>query len=101
MQPLEGTYAGIFPGGPEQIKNARGQAREFLDGYPVTDDVVLILSELATNATVHSLSKGGLYTVRVKRYDTCVYLEVEDAGVRGCPGLQMTADPMGWISSSP
>lgn len=80
MQTLEGTFAGVFSGVPEQIREARGQVRKFLEGCPATDDVVLIVSELATNATIHSLSKNGVFTVRVKRYDTCVYLEIEDAG---------------------
>ncbi len=80
MQPLEALYAGVFPGIPEQIAKARGQVREFLDGCPAADDAVLIISELATNAALHSLSRNGVFTVRVKRYGTCVYLEVEDAG---------------------
>lgn len=70
---------------PEQISKARGQVREFLDGCPVADDAVLIVSELAADATIHSLSRNGVFTVRVKRYDTCVYLEVEDAGGRWIP----------------
>jgi len=73
---------------PEQIRNARGQVRKFLDGCPAADDAVLIVSELAANATVHSLSRGGVFTVRVKRYDTCVYLEVEDAGGPWIPALR-------------
>jgi hypothetical protein len=64
---------------PEQISKARGQVREFLDGCPVADDAVLIVSELPPNAAAHSLLRNGVFTVRVKRYDTCVYLEVEDA----------------------
>jgi hypothetical protein len=51
--------------------------------------VVLVLPELAAIATLHSVSKGGIYTVRMKRYDTCVYLEVEAAG---CPWLFRIAD---------
>jgi len=80
MQSLESIYAGIFPGMPEQIAKARRQVREFLDGCPAADDAVLIISELAANAALHSLSRNGVFTVRVKRYGTCVYLEVEDAG---------------------
>jgi hypothetical protein len=99
MQPLEGIYAGIFPGMPEQIANVRGQVREFLDGCPAADDAVLIISELAANAALHSLSRGSVFTVRVKRYGTCVYLEVEDAG-----GPWILAAPMtvrtGWTSSA-
>ncbi len=36
MQPLEGTYAGVFPGIPEQIATARGQIRQFMkDSRPL------------------------------------------------------------------
>ena len=80
MQTLEAIYAGVFPGIPEQIAKARGQVREFLDGCPAADDAVLIISELAANAALHSLSRNGVFTVRVKRYGTCLYLKVEDAG---------------------
>ncbi len=88
MQALEGTFAAVFSGVPEQIRKACGQIRDFLDGCPVADNVVLIVSELATNATiVHSPSRDGVLAVRVKRYDTCVYLEVEDAGSPWMPAF--------------
>ncbi len=48
---------------------------------------MLIISELAANAALHSLSKDGDFTVRVKRYGTCVYLEVEDAGGPWIPAI--------------
>jgi serine/threonine-protein kinase RsbW len=80
MQTLEDTFAGVFSGVPEQIRQVRGQVRDFLDRCPAADDAVLVVSELATNATVHSLSGNGTFTVRVKRCDTYVHVEVEDAG---------------------
>jgi serine/threonine-protein kinase RsbW len=80
MQPLEGAYARVFPGIPGEIVNARGQVRKFLDDCPAADDAVLIVSELAANAALHSLSRNWFFTVRVKRYGTCIYIEVEDAG---------------------
>jgi anti-sigma regulatory factor (Ser/Thr protein kinase) len=86
MQALEGTFARVFIGMPEQIRKARVQVRDFLDGCSRTDDVVLIMSELVADAAIHSLSRNGVFTVRVKRYDTCVYLEVEDTGGPWIPG---------------
>lgn len=80
MQTLEDTFARVFSGVPEQIKTARDQVRDFLGRCPATDDAVLVISELATNATVHSLSGNGTFTVRVTRCCTYVHLEVEDAG---------------------
>ncbi len=42
-------YSGVFHGAPDQIGRVRSEIRQYLDGCPVTDDVVLIASELATN----------------------------------------------------
>jgi hypothetical protein len=88
MQALEDTFAGVFSGVPEQIRKACGQVRDFLDGCPAADDVVLIVFELATSATMYSLPGNKVFAVRAKRYDTCVYLEVEDAGGPWIPAPQ-------------
>jgi hypothetical protein len=76
------------------------QVRKFPDGFPITDDVVFIFSEMAANATLHSLSKGGIYTVRVKRYDTCVDLQVEDAEGEKCCRVRRVLDGNGafWVA---
>jgi anti-sigma regulatory factor (Ser/Thr protein kinase) len=79
MEALD-TYAGRFSGVPEEIRRVRAEVREYLDGCPAADDAVLIADELAANAVLHSLSRDGTFTVCVERYDTYVYLEVEDAG---------------------
>ncbi|HUZ25964.1 MAG TPA: ATP-binding protein [Streptosporangiaceae bacterium] len=78
-----------FPARADQI----GQAREFLGrilaGCPVTDDMVLICSELATNAVLHSDSArpGGRFTVRAEvREGDYAWIEVEDQGGRWAPG---------------
>lgn len=39
-------YSGVFHGAPDQIGRVRSEIRQYLDGCPVTDDVVLIASEL-------------------------------------------------------
>lgn len=59
--------ARVFPGTPESV----GQVRAFVAGAvpagPAADDAVLMASELATNAVVHSASgqPGGMYSVEV------------------------------------
>jgi anti-sigma regulatory factor (Ser/Thr protein kinase) len=44
------AYEHVFPGEPEQVAHARHDVARYLDGHPLTDDAVLIVSELATNA---------------------------------------------------
>jgi anti-sigma regulatory factor (Ser/Thr protein kinase) len=73
-------YVSTYPGEPEQVSRVRAAVREHLDGCPVTDDAVLIVSELAANAALHSMSRHGTFTVRVDLYETWVCLGVEDAG---------------------
>jgi anti-sigma regulatory factor (Ser/Thr protein kinase) len=53
------------------------------DGYALSDDLVLITSELATNAILHSRSgrPAGSFTVRVTLYpDDYAWVEVIDQG---------------------
>ena len=73
-------YTETFPGKPELVTVARQQVYDYLALCPKVDDVVLIVSEFASNAVLHSLSKVGTYTVRVQRYWSYVYIEVEDDG---------------------
>jgi anti-sigma regulatory factor (Ser/Thr protein kinase) len=70
-----------FPATPEQAREARRFLTAILDGRPA-DDAILCLSELVTNATIHSRSQqpGGYLTVRVQRRDDHVRVEVCDQG---------------------
>jgi serine/threonine-protein kinase RsbW len=76
------TWSRDFPGTPEQAGRARRFLAEVLVGSPLTDDAVLCLSELASNAILHSDSgrPGGTFTVRVSAGAGRVRLEVVDAG---------------------
>jgi serine/threonine-protein kinase RsbW len=60
---LQATY----PGAPESVRVVRHQAAEALAGIPCGEDVMYALSEVATNAVVHSRSgqDGGEFTVAV------------------------------------
>ncbi|MGS2644082.1 ATP-binding protein [Streptosporangium sp. LJ11] len=70
----------------ESVPEARAWARDLLIGRvgaPVLDDVLLLLSELATNAVAHSDSgrtADGRVTVYVARTTTTVHVEVTDDG---------------------
>ena len=51
---------------------------------PMRDDVLLVASELVTNAVLHSGSaRGDSIEVLVSRLDGCVRITVEDPGVSG------------------
>jgi serine/threonine-protein kinase RsbW len=74
-------FAQAFPGSPEQVGNVRRAIRFYLGSCPAADDVTLVVSELATNAIVHSRSgHGGTFVVRAELHSAWVWIEVEDAG---------------------
>jgi len=89
-QPLPGGYAvtarRTFPGSPDQIARVREFVRVVLGPVPVVDEAVLLASELATNAVIHTASgHGGTIDVAVRRYPSAVRIEVHDEGSRRVP----------------
>jgi serine/threonine-protein kinase RsbW len=76
------AWSRAFPATPAQVSAARHFLAQILDGRPATDDVILCLSELATNATVHSRSRqpGGIFTVRAEIHGGRLRVEVQDQG---------------------
>ncbi|MEU4535319.1 ATP-binding protein [Streptosporangium sp. NPDC023825] len=80
----------------ESVPEARAWARDLLAeqvGGPVLDDVLLLLSELATNAVAHSDSgrtADGRVTVYVVRTSATVHVEVADDGSdAGAPAVRV------------
>lgn len=72
-----------YPGTADQLRHVRSALRSFLEGCPVEDDAVHLLSELSANAIVHSDSakSGGTFTVRAQHVvNGYVRGEVEDQG---------------------
>jgi hypothetical protein len=77
------TFIRRYPGERGQARLVRAALALLLDGCPLADDAVLITSELAANAAVHSNSaaRGGKFTVRAEVYrGDYVWIEVEDQG---------------------
>lgn len=73
-------YSKTFHGRADQVSRVRHEVAKQLDGCPVADDAVLIVSEIATNAVLHSQSRGEFFTVRVELSSDHVRIEVEDLG---------------------
>jgi serine/threonine-protein kinase RsbW len=81
--PLRATIT--LPATPDQIAEARRFVAGFVSDATLADDAMLCLSEVATNAVIHSNScrAGGRFTVRAELHgDGCVHIEVEDQGGR-------------------
>lgn len=71
-----------LPGRPDQVRRARQWISQVLgEGHPLHDDCVLLTSELATNAVVHSNTrKGGVFTLDVWHTRHCLRVRVRDGG---------------------
>jgi anti-sigma regulatory factor (Ser/Thr protein kinase) len=76
-------FGQIYPGRPEQVHSVRADLRAFLAGCPIADETILVASELAANAAIHSSSRqpGGRFIVRAEvRQGDYARIEVEDQG---------------------
>ncbi len=71
----------VFPGRSDQVAHARRFVMRALDGCPMTDEAVLRVSELATNALLHTASgDGGEFEVTVVRGESWLLVGVGDGG---------------------
>jgi anti-sigma regulatory factor (Ser/Thr protein kinase) len=87
--PALSSWARAFPGVPRQVKAARQFVAALLDGSPLRDDAVIVISELFTNALQHTRSgqPGGLVVVQVSRWRQGVRIAVTDQGSAKRPAL--------------
>ncbi|WP_405011580.1 ATP-binding protein [Kitasatospora sp. NBC_01539] len=79
-----------FPGVPETVRAARRMARDALRPFPQADDAELIVSELATNAIVHSRSgaAGALWVELRWRRVTARIAVTDDGPLDGEPAYR-------------
>jgi serine/threonine-protein kinase RsbW len=80
----------VFPGTPDSASAARLMARQLLgDSDPAAETVVLLVSELVTNAVLHSQSgaPGGTVTVALCPLSAGVLVQVRDDGGPSEPHL--------------
>ncbi len=74
------TYQGTFGGRTDEAARVRREITGYLGDCPAAGDIVLIASELAANAIVHSRSRGGSFAVRCELSPGAARVEVEDMG---------------------
>jgi anti-sigma regulatory factor (Ser/Thr protein kinase) len=79
--PTATRYQKTYPGRADQVHQVRHDLSGYLRDCPVAHDAILIVSEIATNAVVHSESAGEFFTVRAELHgDDYLWLECEDLG---------------------
>jgi serine/threonine-protein kinase RsbW len=90
LVPVRPSWARAFPGVPWQARAARRFVAQLLDGSPFRDDAVVVVSELFTNALLHTNSgkPGGLIIVQVTRWLLGVRVAVTDQGAAAEPVIQ-------------
>lgn len=77
------TFERAYPGTADQPRQVRADLAEVAGGCPVTDELILLASELAANAILHSRSGHPCrtFTVRATLYPgEYAYVEVADQG---------------------
>ncbi len=73
-------YQRTCHGRSDQLARVRREIAAHLNGCPAADDAVLIASEIAANALLHSQSAGEFFTVRCEVHADHVWVECEDLG---------------------
>jgi two-component sensor histidine kinase len=84
---IDSRFVSSYAGVPGEVANVRREVGIYLDGCSVRDDVILIVSELASNAIMHSNSADAIFTVRVELCKGYAFVECEDLGGPWLPTL--------------
>ena len=87
-EPPRAPVLRVLPGVADSAGVARTMARELLgDGDPAVDTVMLLISELVTNAIIHTRSgaPGGTVTVALCPGPASVFVQVHDDGASSVP----------------
>lgn len=78
----QATWSRTFPATAPHVAEARRSLALLLNGCPAASDAILCLSEIVTNAILHSRSAqpGGHLTVHVTRTPAQLRVQVQDDG---------------------
>jgi len=80
-EPVAATrHTATYPGRTDQLRRVRRAVAGHLAGCAVADDAVLVASELAANAILHSRSRAGHFTIHTELHPDHVPIEIEDFG---------------------
>jgi anti-sigma regulatory factor (Ser/Thr protein kinase) len=74
------VFQGSYRGTADQVGRARREVACHLAQCPAADDAALIVSELATNAVLHSQSRSGFFMIRVELHADHARIECQDLG---------------------
>jgi anti-sigma regulatory factor (Ser/Thr protein kinase) len=90
----------VLRGIPANVAKARRFTAAALADCPRTDDLVLAVSEMATNAIAWSASGcGGTFTVRVRTASRWARIEVADEGPAPVPAASGNGFGLGLVAS--
>jgi serine/threonine-protein kinase RsbW len=70
-----------YPAREDQVRVARHAIERYLAGFSHVGEAIMITSELATNAVLHSASRhSGTFTMRADLHRGFLWIETEDVG---------------------
>jgi anti-sigma regulatory factor (Ser/Thr protein kinase) len=91
--PAQVIVTQVFPGRHDQVAHARAFVRAALGPVPVLDEAVLLVSELCTNALLHTASgHDGTFKVIVYPCPLSARIEVRDGGANQAPSVSQPAN---------
>jgi anti-sigma regulatory factor (Ser/Thr protein kinase) len=89
-------HTGTYPAEPRQVGVARAARAGWLGGGPQVGEAILVASEFATNAVLHSASRDGdAFILRAEVGRDRLRIEVEDGGGPWRDGLRDDGRPHG------
>jgi hypothetical protein len=73
-------YSGTFSGRAEETARVRREITVFLNGHPACDEIILVASELAANAIIHTRSRHATFTISCQLTAGTARIEAHDLG---------------------